>query len=161
MATKITCDVIESSLNCKYKGHLKLAGEYGSPSDYEQLMRQSRERVQLAATAKLLVRHTEGAVLQEPIVTLAVLRRGVPLLLDATVEDELLCIRFDALQRADGSSRLGNFHYMPVLFHEAERPTRKLRALLELLSLVLGSIQGRQPGWGVLLHGRHYEVKRF
>jgi len=148
-------------LNCRYKGHLKLAGEQGSPSDYEQLMRESREQVRLAATAKLLARHKEGEVLRGLTMTLAVLRRGVPLLLDATVEDEEFCIRLDALQRADGSSRLGNFHYMPVLFHEAERPARKLRALLELLGLVLGSIQGRPPSWGVLLYGRNCEVKRF
>jgi predicted RecB family nuclease len=161
MTTKITRDVIESSLNCRYKGSLKLAGELTNLSDYEQLMRESRERVRLAATAKLLARHKEGEVLRGLTMTLAVLRRGVPLLLDATLEDEEFCIRFDALQRADGSSRLGNFHYMPVLFHEAETPARKLRALLELLGLVLGRIQGRQPGWGVLLYGRNCEVKRF
>jgi hypothetical protein len=34
MATKITRDVIESYLNCKYKGHLKLAGQQGTRSDY-------------------------------------------------------------------------------------------------------------------------------
>src|SRR5262245_30424269 len=102
MATKITRDVIESSLNGRYKGHLKLAGEQGSPSDYEQLMRESRERVRLAATAKLLAWHKEDEVLRGPSVTPAVLRRGVPLLLDATVEDEEFCLRFDALQRAAG-----------------------------------------------------------
>jgi len=32
MATKITLDIIESSLNCKYKGHLKLAGQQGTKS---------------------------------------------------------------------------------------------------------------------------------
>ena len=30
MATKITRDIIESYLNCKYKGHLKLTGESGT-----------------------------------------------------------------------------------------------------------------------------------
>ena len=34
MATKITRAIIESYLNCKYKGHLKLAGEGGTKSDY-------------------------------------------------------------------------------------------------------------------------------
>ena len=37
MATKITRDIIESYLNCKYKGHLKLAGESGTQSDYEAM----------------------------------------------------------------------------------------------------------------------------
>jgi predicted RecB family nuclease len=161
MATTITRDVIESSLHCRYKGYLKLAGEQGSPSDYEQLMRESRERVRLAATAQLLARHEEGEVLRGLTMTLVALRRGVPLLLDVTFEDKEFCIRFDALQRAAGSSRLGDFHYVPVLFHEAERPARQLRALLGLLGQTLGSVQGRQPGWGVLIYGRNCEVKRF
>ena len=80
--------------------------------------------------------------------------------LDATVEAEEFGLRFDALQRVAGSSRLGNFHYVPVLFHEAERPTRKPRALLELLGWVLAAVQGWQPGWGVLVHGRACEVTR-
>jgi predicted RecB family nuclease len=160
MAMKITRDVIESYLHCRYKSHLKLAGEQGSPSDYERLMRESRERIRLAGIHKLLVRHKEGEVLRGCIVTPTVLKRGVPLLLDATVEAEEFSLRFDALQRVAGSSRLGNFHYMPVLFHEAEMPAQKLRALLELLGLVLGAVQGRQPGWGVLMHGRYCEVAR-
>lgn len=69
MATKLTRDVIESSLHCRYKGHLKLTGERGSPADYEQLMRESRERVRLAATAQLLARHKEDEVLRGPSVT--------------------------------------------------------------------------------------------
>jgi hypothetical protein len=51
MATKLTREVIESFLQCRYKGYLKLTGEQGSPADYEELMRESRERVRLAATA--------------------------------------------------------------------------------------------------------------
>ena len=33
MATKITRDIIESSLNCKYKGHLKLTEQQGTSPD--------------------------------------------------------------------------------------------------------------------------------
>ena len=42
MATKITRDIIESYLNCKYKGHLKLAGESGTQSDYEAMTTAAR-----------------------------------------------------------------------------------------------------------------------
>jgi predicted RecB family nuclease len=160
MAMKITRDVIESYVHCRYKSYLKLAGEQGSLSDYEQLMRESRERTRLAGSNKLLVRYKEGEVLRGCIMTPTVLKGGASLLLDATVEDEEFGLRFDALWRAAGSSRLGNFHYVPVLFHEAEMPARKPRALLELLGLVLGTVQGWQPGWGVLIHGRDCEVER-
>jgi hypothetical protein len=38
MAAEITRDIIESYLNCKYKGYLKLAGEQGPKHDYEVLL---------------------------------------------------------------------------------------------------------------------------
>jgi predicted RecB family nuclease len=160
MATRITRDVIESDLNCKFKGHLKLAGEPGKLSDYELLMREAGERVRLAATALLLARHKEGEVLRGLTATPTVLGQSVPLLLDVTVEDGEFSVRFDALQRAAGPSRLGDFHYVPMLFHEAEKPARKPRALLELLGRVLGIIQGRVPGWGILIHGPNGDIKR-
>src|SRR5262249_20582728 len=160
MATKITRDVIESFLDCRYKGYLKLAGEVGSPSDYEQLLRESRVRIRLAATAKLQAQHEEGQVLQRLPLTLGVLKRGVPLLLDATVENEEFRLCFDALHRATGFSRLGDFYYVPVLFHEAERPVRKFNVRLEFLGQILGSIQGRQPDWGILIYGRNCAIKK-
>ena len=45
MATKITRDIIESYLNCKTKGHLKLAGETGTKSDYEAMTEAARPGV--------------------------------------------------------------------------------------------------------------------
>jgi hypothetical protein len=42
MAAEITRDIVESYLNCKYKGHLKLAGEGGTKSDYETMTTATR-----------------------------------------------------------------------------------------------------------------------
>src|SRR5262245_25447537 len=154
MATKITGDVLESYLQCKYKGYLKLAGEQGLQSDYELLLRETRNQVRLAATDKLKAKHLEDDVLQGTSLTRARLKHGVPLLLESTAEDERLSIRFDALQKEAGPSRLGDFHYIPVLFHEAERPGRLPKDLLALYGLIVGEIQGKQPSSGVLIHGQ-------
>src|SRR5262249_37458391 len=116
MTTQITREVLESHLKCRYKGHLRLAGQPGDRSDYELLMIESRERVRQAATDTLLRRHKEGEVLQGLTATAALLKQGASLILDATVEGEGLAIRFDALLRAEGQSCLGEFHYLPVLF---------------------------------------------
>jgi predicted RecB family nuclease len=156
----ITREVLESHLHCRYKGHLKLGGHQGEPTDYERLRREARERVRLAATDLLLRRNRGGEVLRGASLTPEVLRRGVPLLLDATLEGEGLSVRFDALLRVPGPSPCGDFHYLPVLFHEAERPTKELRALLQLLGLLLGTVQGAEPAAGVLVHGRGCEVRR-
>jgi predicted RecB family nuclease len=160
MATKITTDILESYLQCRYKSHLKLVGEQGTPSDYGQLLQGARARVRLMATDKLLSQYGAREILRSLTVTPAVLKRGVPLVLDATVEDEGLAVRFDALQRAPGPSRRGDFHYFPVLFHDADRCSQVQRSLLELHGLILGALQGREPGYGVLMHGLSCEVSR-
>jgi hypothetical protein len=109
MTAKITLDILESYLQCKYKCHLKLLGEHGTPSAYEQLMRATRHRLRLAARDALLSQHGERESLCNHAVTVTVLEQSAPLFLDALVEDERLSVRFDALQRAPGPSKLGNF----------------------------------------------------
>ena len=52
MATRITRDIIESYLNCKYKGHLKLTGESGTPSDYEAMTTAARQASREEAVAE-------------------------------------------------------------------------------------------------------------
>jgi predicted RecB family nuclease len=160
MAITTTRDVLESYLKCKYKGHLKLAGQRGVPADYELLMRETRERVQQGATDLLLAQLKEGEVLRGLSMTPALLSQGAPIILNATVEGQGLSVCFDAIMRIDGRSSLGNFHYVPVLFHEAERPGREHRNLLAMLGLILGPVQGKEPGWGILIHGQNCEIRR-
>ena len=143
MATKITSDILESFLQCRYKSYLQLVGEQGMPSEYDQLRRGTRARVRLMATDKLLTQYGAHEVLCSLTVTPAVLKRGAPLVLDSIMEDERFAIRFDALQRAPGPSQLGDFHYVPVLFHEAERSSHVQRSLLALYGLILGTLQGK------------------
>ena len=47
----ITNEVLEGYLNCKYKGHLKLAGESGTPSDYEAMTADARRASREEAVA--------------------------------------------------------------------------------------------------------------
>ncbi|MBI3014397.1 MAG: TM0106 family RecB-like putative nuclease [Candidatus Tectomicrobia bacterium] len=157
---KITRAVLESYLQCKYKGHLKLAKKQGIRSDYELLLVESRNLIRLAAADKLVARHKEDDILRGLAMTLATLMDGVPLFLNASVEDKELSVRFDALQKEAGPSPLGNFHYIPVLFHETERPSRLQKDLLEVCGLIIGDLQGRYPGSGVLIHGRGCNVRR-
>ncbi len=56
MATKISRDIIESYLNCKYKGHLKLTGESGTISEYEAMTTTARQVSRESALTKLAAR---------------------------------------------------------------------------------------------------------
>jgi len=156
----ITRDILESYLTCRYKGHRKLVGERGVPADYELLRREERERVRQRAVDLLIARHREGDVTQGMSVTPDQLRRGVGLILDACAEGEGLSVRFDALKRIEGGSSLGDFHYVPVLIHETDKPGREQRALLAILGLCLSPVQGKEPPWGLLIHGQNCQTRK-
>src|SRR5690349_2958674 len=131
MTVKITRDVLESYLNCKYKGHLKLTGQQETKCDYETLLTESRAEVRLAALDKILTGHAGEGILRNIRLTTAALKQGASFLLDATLEDDSLDLHFDGLKKVDGPSKLGEFHYIPMLFHEGQKIGRTQRLLLE------------------------------
>src|SRR5262249_29344291 len=120
MATEITRDTIESYLNCKYKGHLKLTGESGTISDYEAMATAASVTAREQAVTRLVARFGGGDACRGMTITAALLKQGNSLLVDAILEDDGLSIRLDALKRADGASKLGGHHYVPVLHHRED-----------------------------------------
>jgi hypothetical protein len=107
MATKITRDIIESYLSCKYKGHLKLTGQQGTQSDYGLLVAASQGEVRRLAIGKILARHPAEEVERDLALTLPALKRGAAYILNATLEDDQLSLAFDGLKRVPGPSKLG------------------------------------------------------
>jgi predicted RecB family nuclease len=154
MSTKITRDVLESYLHCKYKAFLKGAGQSGTKSDYEVMLTEARASVRLQATEKILARHKQDEVARDMPLTVAALKRGPLFILDASLEDETFSLRFDGLKRVEGHSKLGDFHYVPVLFHEGEHVRKEQKLLLEMYGLLLSRVQGRMPASGVIWHGK-------
>src|SRR5262249_49324546 len=99
MTTKITRDVLESYLNCKYKGHLKLTGQQGTMGDYEALLAQTRVGVRLAAIENILACYPREEIPRNIPLTPPVLKQGASFLLDATLEDDLVSLSFDGLKK--------------------------------------------------------------
>lgn len=153
MATKITRNVIESYLNCKYKGHLKLDGENGTPSDYEVMTTAARTTSREAALARLVARFDEGDVRRGTTVTASILKQMAPLLVDADLEDNALLLRYDALKRVDGVSKLGNHHYIPILHNHEDSLGWRQKLLLAILGLALARVQGLRPASGMVIRG--------
>ena len=83
MATKITRDIIECYLNCKYKGHLKLIGASGTPSDYEEMTTAARASSRESGLAKLVSRFGVEDACRGIAVTSGTLKQWAPLLVDA------------------------------------------------------------------------------
>jgi hypothetical protein len=149
MAEKITRDVLESHLAFRYKGHLKLAGQQGSKSNYESWLTDLRSREKVGSIANLIAHHREREIIRETPLVVSTLKTGPAVILDGTFESELFSLRFDGLIKVQGPSDLGQFHYVPLLFHEGQvRATQ--RVLLELFCLVLQELQGRAPATALI-----------
>ncbi len=160
MATKINRQILEAYLNCNTKAHLKLAGQQGIVSDYEALLVANRQAVRQQAIGKILARNPEGEVARDIILTAAALREGPSFVLNATLEDDLLSLSFDGLKRVDGPSMLGDFQYVPMLFHEGQKVGKEQRLLLEIYGLLLSRLQGRMPSSGIIWHGKECRTTR-
>jgi predicted RecB family nuclease len=154
MGKQTTRENLEAYLHCKTKAHLKLAGQQGIVSDYEALLIARREEVRQQAIAKILAKYPEAEVARDIPLTVAALQSGPPFVLDASLEDDFVSLRFDGLKRVDGPSKLGEFHYIPMLFHEGRKVGKEQRLLLELHGLLLSKTQGKSPAYGILWHGK-------
>ena len=160
MATKITSDVLESYLHCKFKGHLKLAEQQGTKCDFEAMLMELRAEVRLKAIDAIIARHPGDQVARNIPLTTASLKRGPQYVLDGTLEDDCLALHFDGLKRIEGESRLGGFHFLPVLFHESRQIKKGQKLLLDVYGLVLSGLQGRVPAYGVIWHGPECKATR-
>jgi predicted RecB family nuclease len=153
MSTKITRAVLEGYLECTYKGRLRLTGEPGEESEYQKMTTEQEAQVRALAFTRLLACHPQGETCRSARLTIADLGRGLSLVLDATIDDEEASLRFDGLMRVGGASRLGDFHYAPVLCQAGPTIRRQTRQLLAVMGLVLGAVQGRQPAAGLVVRG--------
>ncbi len=161
MAGKITADVLSSYLLCKYKGYLRLAGETGSKSEYETFRAELCQGFPEKAVEKLLSRNVEGEVVRNLLLAHRLLKCGSPYIIAATLEGDEFFLTFDALKKVDGASKLGSFHYVPVLFHShagTAKPDPK--RLIALYGYVLSGVQGRWPGNGVIIYGPECRVQK-
>ena len=57
---KITKEILEAHLNCKFKGHLKLAGQQGTKCDFEAMLTGQRAEVRLKAIDAIIARPKDG-----------------------------------------------------------------------------------------------------
>jgi predicted RecB family nuclease len=160
MATKITSDVLEGFLHCKFKGYLKLAGQQGRRCDFEAMLTDLRAEVRLKAIDAIIARHPGDQVARNIPLTTAGLKRGPQYILDGTFEDDALALHLDGLKRMAGESKLGDFHYLPVLFHEGRQVKKEQKLLLEVYGMILSALQGRAPAYGVIWHGRECKATR-
>jgi predicted RecB family nuclease len=154
MDAKITRDVLESYLFCKYKSYLKLLGQQGDTSDYERLQTARRREVRLSVVDKIRVQHQENQIVSNIVLSTSAIEQEPLFILDASIEEEYISLSLDGLKKVPGVSRLGQFLYIPMLFYEREQVRKEQRLLLELLALFLPQYQTVAPSLGIIWHGK-------
>jgi len=107
---KISRDVLADYLNCKYKAHLKMAGQRDTPSQYETPLSDITQGLTERVTEKILAQTENGEFLRHQPLTRHLLKQGTLYILDATAEDNDLSLHFDGLKRIDGSLNIGVFY---------------------------------------------------
>jgi predicted RecB family nuclease len=160
MSMKITFAAIEGYLQCPLKGYLKLCGEAGAASEFEQMLLEQRGDIRLDLTDDLLSKHSSECVDRCAQLDVALLKRRKRLILDAVMDDETFLLRFDGLLRVDGSSELGRFHYVPLVILESRTIKKCHRTLLALHALVIGRLQGRRPAFGFICNGKACQLQK-
>jgi predicted RecB family nuclease len=160
MVAKISRDLIESHLNCRYKASLKRRGDSGTKVDFETLMSEIQDEVRQAFVAKTILDRPDDFIPNGVEVSVPTLMRGSSYLFNAMLIDDHAELLVDGLQRKAGASKLGDFHYLPMLFdaHEKTGPTQ--RVVLEVFGQILEGIQGRTPRWDFIIHGKPCKIQK-
>src|SRR5262245_46600674 len=99
MARRLSREILETHLHCRYKGHLYWAGEQAEPADPEVLSAGLRADVRQRVIDRLAAERLASEVVREAPLTAAVLKAGPAFVLDAFLEDDSFSLRFDGLKR--------------------------------------------------------------
>ena len=132
MGPRITKEVLEVHLNCRLKGHLRQIGECGLCSDYEAMTSEFSLEARRQIVDRIMASHTTSEVATGIPADESQLKRGLLFILDATLEDAFIFIRFDGLKRVEGPSKIGDYHYVPMLFQGGRSNRREQRLLLSM-----------------------------
>ena len=156
MASKISNAIFESYLDCKYKGYLRFGGETGEMSDYDRLQTEARRTAQAAVIEKVLSQHAPNDVVRDVVLSTSELKKGAKYILNATLETDDLELRFDGLKRISAKSKLGNYHYVPVLVLPQRWKRREQKLFLAICAGFLADLQGTMPSKGIVFQGPEF-----
>jgi len=135
-AALVSDSCLEAFLRCRYKSYLKVGNVTGQSSDFERHTGARSDAYRQLVQSRLLPQYRETDVLQSPPVTFQTLQKGKALILDAKAQASSLSATIDVLQRAGGTSLLGDFLYQPIQLCYYDLPTRAATILLAFKSMI-------------------------
>src|SRR3954447_4087029 len=147
---KITKDVIESYMACHYKAFLKLTGHEGAIPEYQQLHPSENSRFPLTSVDEVHSQPVGSQLAESIVLTSSYLRHGVLLIANGVFKTDLISLSIDGLQRVEGVSAIGDFHYLPLILHSTDQALKTQKFLLDVYGFILSDMQGRAPDRGII-----------
>jgi predicted RecB family nuclease len=149
----LTASAFEAFLYCRYKSFLTINNTTGQASDFERHTDAQNGAYRKRVRSTLLTQHKSADILYSPPLSLHTLQKGKPLILDVNALGSSLSASIDVLQRVNGASPVGDFHYQPIQLCYHNVPTKAAKMLLAFKSLLIGEIQGQIPTQGTVIYG--------
>jgi hypothetical protein len=113
---RVTRELFDSYLSCKTKAHLLLEGKKTTRHEYGALMREAHQTFTPLAISAIRRRNGLSSASKPKHLTRRVLEHAPGVVLGTSLDNGSYHFSFDALQRVDNASALGDFSYVPVLF---------------------------------------------
>jgi predicted RecB family nuclease len=153
METRITQDILESYIHCRYKAYLKLKGQSGIKSDYENFRLKLRSEVRLKAFSKIYAQTSDKKVMSDVVLTDSVFNKEPLFILNTSIKVGHLTIVIDGIKRIT-TKRQDLFFYAPMMIYEGSRIRKEQRLLLELCAAFLLKCQSIVPTVGVIWYSK-------
>jgi len=153
METRITQDVLESYIHCRYKAYLKLKGQSGTKSDYENLRVKLRNEVRLKAFSKIYAQASDKQVMSDVVLTDSVFDQEPLFVLNTSIKVGHLTVVIDGIKRITTKRQDLSF-YAPMMIYEGSRIRKEQRLFLELCAAFLLKCQSIVPTVGLIWYSK-------
>jgi len=159
MGLLISTELFVAFLNCKYKAYLKVIGESGTASDYENIESSLAENYRMRASSCLLGSIPDDRVVDSPKSIVQAIQQDFHAITNACVATGDFSVCIDALLRATARTA-SRPDYLPVLFIASERISKHHKLLLAFHGIALSKVLGHSPRFGRIVHGEAFHDLR-
>ena len=149
----VSNEIFDAFLICSYKSFLLASGLKGEKSDYIELISRLDNEYRVAASSRVAITAGQGLATINPKCHSKELHAGHKIFFNVCVTVEGLNSKIHAVKRVEGISKLGGFHYVPVIFSRNFSIGKNQKLWLAYRALVLGRAQDRIPDNGVIIYG--------
>jgi len=155
----ITQDIIESYIHCRYKAYLKLIGQAGTKSDYENLCTDLRREVRRKALNKIYSQTSDKQIITDVVFSNAILKQEPEYIFDAYIDWGQFEVKIDGAKRTVNNKQEQPV-YIPIMFHDGSKIRKEQRLLLELCGAFLFSWQSVVSTSGLIWYSNECRQSR-